>query len=152
MTLLAQALTEEGGVVEFMGGMPSPDAVRDLEAVLLLLPQTHIDTTTLTHGQVSARAMLVPKGQLLTGAQTNFDNVCIVIGDITVTTDEGARRLTGFHMLPANRGSKRVGETHAPTLWITCHHTTLTEQRAIEDEMTTESSTLNSRHCALESS
>jgi hypothetical protein len=86
-----------------------------------------------------------PGRHVLTGCQTNLDNVCIVLGDITVTTDDGPARLTGFHMLPANRGTKRVGHAHADTWWVTVHHTTLTDQRDIEDEMTDESAELNSR-------
>ena len=127
------------------GGMPTIDQVRALEALMLTQPQIPIEPRCLTHGQVAARAVLIPAGCLLTGCATNFDNLCIVLGDITVTTDDGPRRLTGFHMLPANRGTKRVGHAHADTWWITCHHTTLTDQRAIEDEMTDESASLNSR-------
>lgn len=126
-------------------GMPDADRVRELEAFMATQPQIPIETHQLTHGQVSARAVLIPAGSLLTGAQTNFDNVCIVLGDIEVTTDAGPHRITGFAMLPANRGSKRVGLALADTWWITCHHTTLTNQREIEDEMTDESAELASR-------
>lgn len=138
MTFLAHALEE-------LRGMPSLEQVRALEDVLGQLPQPVLPPICLAHGGVAARAVLIPAGTVLTGCQTNLDNVCIVLGDITVTTDEGARRLTGFHMLPANRGSKRVGHAHADTWWVTCHHTTLTNQRDIEDEMTDESASLNSR-------
>lgn len=127
------------------GGMPTNDQVRALEAVMATLPQEVLPAHVLTHGQVSARAVLIPAGFMLTGCETNFDNLCILLGDITVTTDDGPRRLTGFHMLPANRGTKRVGHAHADTWWICCHHTALTDQREIEDEMTNESASLNSR-------
>lgn len=127
------------------GGMPTNDQVRALEDVMRQLPQPVLPAHVLVHGQVAARAVLIPAGSLLTGCETNFDNLCIVLGDITVTTDDGPRRLTGFHMLPANRGTKRVGHAHADTWWICCHHTTLTDQREIEDEMTNESASLNSR-------
>jgi hypothetical protein len=132
------------------GGMPTLDQVRALEELMAGEPQLLLAPEVLTHGQVSARAVLIPAGTLLTGCQTNFDNLCIVLGDITVTTDAGPRRITGFAMLPANRGTKRVGEAHADTWWITCHHTKLTDQRQIEDEMTDESRDLNSRRLALE--
>lgn len=132
-------------LVALVGGMPSVERVRELEALMLTLPQVPIETQTLTHGRVSARAVLIPAGSVLTGALTNLDNVCIILGDITVTTDAGPRRITGFGMLPANRGAKRVGEAHADTWWITVHHTDLTDQHAIEDEMTNESASLQSR-------
>lgn len=131
------------------GGMPTNDQVRALETAMADLPQFVLEPLVLTHGQVSARAVMIPAGTLLTGCETNFDNLCIVLGDITVTTDAGPRRITGFAMLPANRGAKRVGEAHADTWWITCHHTTLTNQRDIEDEMTNESADLQNRRLAL---
>lgn len=132
------------------GGMPTNDQVRAFEAVLATLPQSVLPPICLAHGQVAARAVLIPADSVLTGCETNFDNLCIVLGDITVTTDDGPRRLTGFHMLPANRGTKRVGHAHADTWWICCHHTTLTDQRDIEDEMTDESALLNSRLLELQ--
>lgn len=130
------------------GGMPTNDQVRALEAVLGEMPQPILPPICVAHGGVAARAVLIPAGSVLTGCQTNLDNVCIVLGDITVTTDDGPRRLTGFHMLPASRGTKRVGHAHADTWWVTVHHTKLTDQRDIEDEMTDESASLNSRRQA----
>ena len=135
----------EQGVVVLPGGMPTTEQVRALEAVMLAYPQPVLPTHTLAHGGVAARAVFLPAGTALTGCQMNLDNLCIVLGDIEVTTDEGPKRITGFAMLPATRGTKRVGYAHADTWWITCHHTTLIDQRDIEDEMTDESHLLNSR-------
>ena len=126
-------------------GMPSPDAVRRAEAFLLTLPQLDIQTQHIVHGRVSVRTIFIPAGGHITGAQTNLANVCIVSGDITVTTDEGPQRLTGFHILPANPGAKRYGVAHADTWWTTVHHTDLTDITAIEDEMTDESALLQTR-------
>lgn len=136
-----------GAVVQTLGpgGMPDPELVRRAEDMLLLLPQVDLQTTTVTHGQVSARAIFIPADTVLTGAETNLDNVCIVFGDIEVTTDDGPRRITGFAMLPANRGAKRMGRTFADTWWVTVHHTTLLDARDIEDEMTGESNMLQTR-------
>jgi hypothetical protein len=125
------------------------EAVRALEAMLLQHEQLQLETETLTHGQVSARAVFIPAGTVLTGAETNLDNVCIVLGDITVTTGDGPpRRITGFGMLAADRGAKRAGFAHADTWWVTVHHTTLTRPRDIEDEMTGEAGMLQSRRGA----
>lgn len=132
-------------VEAFADGIPSLDQVRALEVWAKAYPQLLMPPTVVTYGQVSARAVLIPADTGLTGCETNFDNLCIVIGDITVTTDAGPRRITGLEILPANRGTKRVGHAHADTLWITCHHTKLTAQRDIEDEMTSESQNLQSR-------
>ena len=121
------------------------DAVRRLEAELLALPQVDLSTESLVHGGMCARTILIPAGTVLTGAMTNMDNVCIVCGDIEVTTDEGVKRLTGYHVLPAKAGAKRAGVAFADTWWTTIWPTQLTDIEAIEDEATPESHLLQTR-------
>lgn len=129
----------------FLAGMPSPDAVRGLESFLLEFPQIDLNTSHVVHGGICARTIFIPADTVLTGAQTNVDNVCVVFGDITVTTDEGTQRLTGFNVIPSKPGSKRAGITHADTWWTTLHRTDLTKIADIEDEMTDESCLLGTR-------
>ena len=133
-----------------LAGMPDADVVRKAEAYLLTLPQVDLGTQHLVHGGVSVRTIFIPAGGHVTGAQTNLANVCIVHGDITVTTDGGPQRLTGFHVLPANPGSKRYGVAHAGTWWTTVHHTELTDIAAIENEMTDEAAMLQTRRAGIE--
>lgn len=132
-----------------MTGTPNIAAVRELENQLLQLPQVDLRTEHLVHSGMSARTTLIPAGTVLTGALTNCDNICVVCGDITVTTDEGPQRLTGFHVIKANAGAKRAGVAHADTWWTTFHLTDLTDIAAIEDEMTVESQKLQTRNLAL---
>lgn len=152
MTINTNAAAVGTGMVETIAGqgMPDVESVRAFEAFALTLPQVDLGTRTLVHGRICARGGLIPAGTVLTGALTNFDNICIVLGDITVTTDDGPRRLTGFHMLPAMRGAKRLGHAHADTWWVTLHHTMLTDVSDIEDEMTCESAQLQTRRNLLE--
>lgn len=132
-------------------GTPDPAAVRELEdEVLLGLPQVHVETTHVVFGGMCARTIFVPAGVVLTGALTNCDNVCIVSGDITVTTDAGTQRLVGYHVLPAMKGAKRVGLTHADTWWTTVWRTELTDVPEIEDEFTGESERLATRRPGIE--
>lgn len=133
----------------FQSGMPPVEDVRRLEALLLTLPQINLHTKHIVHGKVSARSGLIPAGCALTGALTKIDNICVLIGDITVTTEEGVKRLTGFHVLPAKAGAKRAGIAHADTWWVTLHHTELTDIAAIEDEMTDESAMLLTRRTEI---
>lgn len=130
-------------------GTPSIEAVRELERHLLDMPQIHLATEHVVHGGMCARTILIPAGMVLTGALTNCDNICIVCGDITVTTDDGPQRLVGFNVLPAKAGAKRVGMAHADTWWSTLHRTDLTDIGAIEDEMTDESVGLATRRALL---
>lgn len=130
--------------------MASPEAVRALEQEMLKLPQVDLSTSHVVHGGMCARTILIPAGTVLTGALTNMDNMCVMAGDITVTTDDGTVRLTGFHVLPARAGFKRAGVAHADTYWTTIWPTDLADIKAIEDEMTNESSMLQTRRDGIE--
>jgi hypothetical protein len=123
--------------------------VRQLEGVLLGMPQVDLSTTTLLHGGMCTRTIFIPAGVALTGAKTNKANVCILQGDITVTTDAGPRRLTGFHVIAADAGLKRAGYAHADTYWTTVWPTEADSQEAAEDEMTAESAQLQTRHAQI---
>lgn len=132
------------------GVAPSPETVRQAESYLLTLPQIDLGTTHIVHGEVSVRTIFIPAGGHVTGALTNLANVCLIHGDITVTTDNGPHRFTGFHILPAQPGAKRYGVAHADTYWTTVHHTKQTDIAAIEDEMTSESALLQTRRDGIE--
>jgi hypothetical protein len=120
-------------------------SVAELESLLLTVPQVDLSTSNLIHAGMCARTIFIPAGTVLTGALTNIDNICITSGDITVTTDEGTVRFTGYHVLPATKGNKRAGIAHADTYWTTVWKTDLTDITEIEDEMTCESDMLQSR-------
>lgn len=130
--------------------MASPEAVRSLEAHLLKLPQVDMDTHHLVHGRMYARTIMIPKGVMLTGALTSCDNICVLHGDITVTTDDGTVRLTGFNVLPARAGFKRAGIAHADTYWTMLCHTDLTDVNEIEEAITSESHMLQTRREGIE--
>lgn len=134
---------------QLVSGMPTPGSVRQMEDLLLQLPQIDLHTQQLVHGGMAARTIFIPAGTVLTGALTNLDNVCIAFGDITVTTDEGPVRLTGFNVIPARAGAKRAGVAHSDTWWVTIHRTDLTDLDAIEEEMTGEADRLQTRTLAL---
>ena len=130
--------------------MASPEAVRELERHLMQMPQVDMATHHLVHGRMYARTIVIPAGVMLTGALTNCDNICVLHGDISVTTDDGTVRLTGFHVLPARAGFKRAGLAHADTYWTMLCHTDLTEVRDIEDAITSESHLLQTRRDGIE--
>ncbi len=130
--------------------MASPEAVRELERHMLAMPQVDLSTHHLVHGQMYARTIVIPAGTLLTGALTNCDNICVVVGDITVTTDDGTVRLTGHHVIPARAGFKRAGLAHVDTYWTTLMHTDQVEVAAIERQMTDESEMLQTNRSGIE--
>ena len=77
-----------------MDSLVSIDSVRQLEELMLQHPQQMIETWDGLHGGMYHRTIFIPQGTLLTGALMNMDNLCIMYGDITVTTDEGVQRFT----------------------------------------------------------
>lgn len=125
-------------------------SIEQLEQAVLQLPQVDLRTEHVLSGKVYARTIHIPAGTVLTGATHKHDHVNVVCGDITVTTDDGPLRLTGYHVIPTKAGSKRAGIAHADTVWTTLCHTELTDYEAIEDELVEESTRLQTRIGALE--
>lgn len=140
----------ENDALSLLSGMPDVATVRALEAHLLTLPQVDLGTTHVVHGGMYARTILIPAGTMLTGALTNCDNICVICGDITVTTDDGPQRLTGYHVIPAKAGAKRVGAAHADTWWTTLWPTDLSDVADIENEVTDEADHLQTRRPCIE--
>ncbi len=142
---------EESAVALLDGIARQQVAIRKVERHLLELPQCHMATTHVVHGGMYARTIFIPAGTMLTGAEMLKDNICVVCGDITVTTHDGAKRLTGFHVIPANSGLKRAGLAHADTWWTSIWKTDRTEVKDIEDEATNEANMLGTRRNELTS-
>ena len=128
---------------------PAAPKITALKKQLALLPQAKLATQHLIHGGMYARTIFIPAGTVLTGANTKIDNICIVSGDITVSTDKGVQRLTGYHVIAANAGYSRAGVAHADTYWTTLLPTELNDVAAIEDAMTDDSAHLQSRALGL---
>lgn len=131
------------------GKLAARASIEQLEQAILAGPQVDLRTQQDLSGGVYARTIYIPAGTVLTGATHKKDHVNIVIGDITVTTDEGPVRLTGHHVLPTKAGSKRAGIAHQDTVWTTLCATELTDFEAIEDELVEESARLQTRQLAI---
>lgn len=126
------------------------DKIRRFEAALMAMPQVDMQTSHLIHGAMYARTIFIPAGTAVTGTMTKLDNICIVCGDITVTTDNGMQRLIGFHVLPATKGYKRIGYAHGDTYWTTMSQTDAKTVEDAEDAMTDESAMLQTRRKDIE--
>ena len=127
------------------GVAPSQDEIRYFQSELLKLPQVEIETTNLIHAGMYARTIMIPAGVVLVGAIMNKDSVCISSGDITVTTDDGSVRLTGYHVIPALGGKKRVGLAHQDTYWTSVFKSNASTVDEAEIEMTIEHEKLQTR-------
>jgi len=94
--------------------------IEALESEWAKLPQVHIPVVHRFSGGIYAREIIIPEDTFLTGKIYKDDHFDVMVyGDITVTSDEGRKRLTGFNIFPGKRGKKRAGYVHSETKWIT---------------------------------
>ena len=94
--------------------------IEALESEWLKLPQVDIPVVHRFSGGIYAREIIIPEDTLLTGKIYKDDHFDVMVyGDITVTSDDGKKRLTGFNIFQGKRGKKRAGYTHSETKWIT---------------------------------
>jgi hypothetical protein len=115
----------------------SHERVYRLEEELQKLPQVDCPVWHHFAPGLYARKMLIPKGTVLTGAVHKTEHLCIVSGDIDVTTDDGMRRITDAHaILSSKPGAKRAGYAHEDTYWTTVHATNETDLDKLVVELT----------------
>lgn len=132
-----------------MSNIATIEKVEALEALILKHPQVDLQTRHELSGGVYARTILIPAGTVLTGARHKKDHVNIVFGDITVSTDDGMKRITGYNVIPTKAGMKRVGFAHADTAWTTVCQTELTDIEEIENELVEEAEKLQTRQLTI---
>ena len=75
-------------------GADTRNKVERLETALESFPQVECPVWHHFAPGLYARKMLIPKGTVLTGAVHKTEHLCIVSGDIEVTTEEGVKRIT----------------------------------------------------------
>jgi hypothetical protein len=115
----------------------SHERVYRLEEELQKLPQVDCPVWHFFAPGLYARKMLIPKGTVLTGAVHKTEHLCIVSGDIDVTTDDGMQRITDQHRIIASKpGAKRAGYARKDTYWTTVHATEETDLDKLVVELT----------------
>lgn len=125
--------------------------VERFEQLLRNTQQTAVPVQHHVNGGMYARSGLIPAGTSFVGAVHKKDHINIVCGDVTVLTDDGPTRYTGYCVMPCAKGSKRVAFAHADTMWTTLLRTDLADVEDIENESVEGSDELQSRFLKLES-
>jgi hypothetical protein len=120
---------------------PAPQVMRaqvdTLEREITRLPQAELPLWHFFAPGLYARQMLIRAGHVLTGAVHRTEHLCIVSGDIEVTTHDGIRRIAGQQkIINSMPGIKRAGYAHADTLWTTVHATHERDLDALVRELT----------------
>jgi hypothetical protein len=115
----------------------SHEMVYRLEEELQKMPQADCPVWHFFAPGLYARKMLIPKWTVLTGAVHKTEHLCIISGDIDVTTDDGMRRITDSHAIIVSKpGAKRAGYAHEDTYWTTVHATNETDLDKLVVELT----------------
>jgi hypothetical protein len=142
-------------VLSVLPAIPSREQIERLEAALLNAEEQGAGIEVqawhdFARGQV-ARTILIPAGTCLTGAVHRTEHLSVCSGDITVWTEQGMRRLTGYHVLTSHPGAKRVGFAHADTYWTTVHVNPDDERDVskLEEALVEDAHRLQSRRLAL---
>ncbi|HDR8950751.1 TPA: SET domain-containing protein-lysine N-methyltransferase [Burkholderia vietnamiensis] len=113
------------------------DYVNRLEAEVSKLPQAACPVWHHFAPGLYARQMFIPAGTVLTGAVHKTEHLCLVSGDIEVTTDEGVRRITALQLvIKSAPGAKRAGFARRDTFWTTVHATDETDLDKLAMELT----------------
>ncbi len=112
-------------VPALLPAIPTREQIDRLEGVLLQAEESGhgvaIETWHHFAEGLVARTIFIPAGTALTGAPHKAEHLNVCHGDIEVWTEQGMKRLTGYHVIPSLPGAKRVGLTFADTWWTTIH-------------------------------
>jgi hypothetical protein len=115
---------KEDALPAVCGHKPTLEQILRLEREMRARPEICVELEPNHHFApgLYARELFIPAGTVLTGKTHRNEHFNICIGDITVWTEDGMKRLSGYHRLVSSPGTKRVGYTHEDTVWITFHH------------------------------
>jgi hypothetical protein len=117
---------EAKDIVSVMEGTTVRDKIARLEAALNACPSETIRQIDPVHHfspGVYMREVLLPQGTLAVGRIHRHDCLAIVVGDVSIMSEQGATRVTGMRVFHSFPGAKRVAYAHSSTRWITVHHT-----------------------------
>lgn len=106
--------------------------IERLEGTMRRMDQVAIETKHHFAKGMYAREIFIPAGVLLTGKVHKTEHLNVCVGDITVWTEDGMKRLTGHNTIVSKPGAKRVGYAHGDTYWTTFHVTDETDIEKLE--------------------
>jgi len=71
---------------------------------------------------VYIRELIIPKGMFCIGQlhQHSYVN-CFIVGDMTILTEEGLKRIKAPYTVVSPAGTKRFGYAHSEVVWVTVH-------------------------------
>lgn len=116
--------------------VPTREQIERLEDEMRKAPQMELGTAHYFADGLYAREIFIPKGCLLTGKVHLAEHLNIVsLGDITVWTEQGIKRVTAPFTMVSKPGTKRIGFAHADTVWTTVHASRETDIAVLESTL-----------------
>jgi hypothetical protein len=102
---------------------PSRAQIEQLEDAMLEHPQVFIPVVHRFAPGLYIREITVPADTVMTGRVHRHEHFsAMVSGEMSTLVDGNIQRISGYRPFIAPPGTKRVGYTHTPVVWLTCHH------------------------------
>lgn len=120
--------------------------VRQLEAMILTMPQVDIPIKQLLHAGMYARTMFVRAGVTVVGVFMQCATILIVSGDMKVYIGNDTLDLKGYNIIPASANRKQAGYAMTDTYVTMLFPTKAKTIEEAEEEFTDEADKLLSRH------
>jgi len=113
-------------LIKFKNNVPTYHTIKALERAMEEIPGVihgkEYPVTHTFHGDVYSRRIEMPKDMLIVGRMHMKDNFLTIVGDVTIWTEEGMKRLKGTNVLKTRPGVKRVIYAHEASTLITFHY------------------------------
>lgn len=119
--------------------------VRDLENIMLELPQEILPVHHTLHGGIYTRTVLIPAGTIITGAHIKIPTTLIVSGNVSLYTGVDIVQLDGYFVLEAKADRKSAFLAHTDTYLTMMFPTQAQTIEEAENEFTDEADSLQSR-------
>lgn len=112
----------------------SIEKIQALESAMREMPQEEIPVKHYFSEGVYAREIFIKKGTVLTGHIHKYSQLNILSkGEISVSTEEGIKRISAPFTIVSPAGTKRVAYAHEDCIWTTIHGTHETDIEKIEN-------------------
>lgn len=128
---------------KFNGRIPAmtPESikkVRDLEEIMLAMPQEDLKVSHFLHAGIYIRTVRIPSGSVITGALLKIPTILIVSGEVIVYVGDRTVTLTGYNVFPAEANRKQVFLTKSDTFLTAMFATNAKTVEEAEKESTYE--------------
>lgn len=127
----------ENEIASLPPGMPSMDQLFALQDAVADsgLPQIDLDVEHFHGDGLYGRQLFIPAGTLAVGKVHKGRHLTVVLGDVSLLTSQGMKRMEGWNVLVDEPGIKRAAFAHKDTVILTVHATEKTDLHDIEDEI-----------------